>query len=169
MKTILIEPSNVTSIARMMNNLKPEWWSIEGALSQLNTGVGWYLSNDNDNEPIGWILCKELRNYKSLQIECMGIDNSGILEVNNKLTPLITECVNHCIMQELRNITFIIGSRGLSCHQRKLKSISEELKELKAIERPEFEWLMSLDFKPSGIYPNIYGQDYHGILLIKEI
>ncbi|WP_310831257.1 hypothetical protein [Paenibacillus pedocola] len=112
---------------------------------------------------------RELPEYRTLQIDTMGADEAGRLAVNHKLGGLIDQCLAYGAQQGYVNLSFIIGSRGLSCHGRELSLVSEELQKLHAQDRPEYVWLTQTGFRPSGIYPQIYGEYYHGILLIRTI
>jgi hypothetical protein len=67
------------------------------------------------------------------------------------------------------NLRFIIGSRGLSCHGRRLGRPWEELKEIHAIDREDYDWFLSMSYAPSGILPDIYGSGYHGVMLLKHV
>lgn len=47
--------------------------------------------------------------------------------------------------------------------------ISQKLKNITAINRKEYDWFLSMDYNPHGILPDIYGENYHGIVLIKRL
>ncbi|GMQ64667.1 hypothetical protein [Vallitalea maricola] len=168
MKIYEICNSNVENIAKLMAKIKPEFWSFEGALNQLSSGQGWYMGNDKYS-PDGWILCKEYRLYKVLEIECIGYSDDGKFDVSSSLNPLISHIEEWAMKNNLDKLRFIISSRGMSCHMRELDQIWKELRDLEAIDREEFNWYLDLGFKPSGIIPNSYGRGFHGIELILEI
>lgn len=77
---------------------------------------------------MGWLFCKNLRGYKTLEIECLGYDDNGEYKIGEELTVLVEESEKWAIENEYKNLRFTIGSRGMSCHGRKLKEIWEELK-----------------------------------------
>jgi len=64
---------------------------------------------------------------------------------------------------------FTIRSSGLSCHGKNLKKPWEELRDIQAVDREEYNWFLSMGYIPSGLLPNIYGEKYHGILLVKTL
>jgi hypothetical protein len=59
-----LSESNIPGVARLMTDIKPDWWDYEGAVSQLsdirNTtyNVGWLMGED-ERRPIGWLLFTE--------------------------------------------------------------------------------------------------------------
>ena len=159
---------NIEASAKLMSIIKPQFWDYDGALHQLSNGIGWVCSN-NGEKPCGWILTKEYKKYSSLEIECLGFDKDGIFTVDNNLEPLVKQTENWAKENGYRMIRFIIGSRGLSCHQKKINNAWETLRDLKAIDRDEFDWYFNMGFKPTGILPNTYGDGFHGIMLIKSL
>lgn len=158
---------NIKEIAKLMSTIKPEFWDYNGALCQLNKGIGWVV--EDNTEIKGWLLVKEYKKYSVLEIECLGYNEDGEFAVNANLNPLILKAQQWAQNNSYRMIRFVIGSRGLSCHQKKLGDIWKELKELRAIQREEFDWFLNLGFKPMGILPNTYGEGFHGIMLIKTL
>ena len=161
-----IESESIEDIARFMADIKSEWWDYEGALKQLKSGIGWYIEDD---KPLGWIFCKDLRGYKTLEIECLGYNKNGEYKIGEELTVLVEKCEKWANGRNYKNIRFIIGSRGMSCHKRSLGKIWEELKDIKPIDRKEYEWFIEMGFEPHGLLPDIYDKNYHGIILIKKI
>ena len=151
-----------------MVKLKPEWWNYGGAMAQLNSGEGWYLAN-GDDLPAGWLLAKSLDAYKTLEIESLGYDEGGRLKIGPELQPLVDHCMARAARQGYVNVRLIMGSRGLSCHARKLGQPWSELKTLRVIDRGEFERFISMGFEPWGLLPDIYGPGYHGVMLLKCI
>ena len=169
MKTIKIYEMNEGSISRvasLMARIKPEFWDEDGAAEQLRTGTGWYLG-ENEETPIGWVLCQDQALYKTGEIECLGFESNGALVIDENLLPLIEAAENWAKKKGYANMRFTIGSRGLSCHLKELGEIPEELKNIKGIDREEYNWFLSMGYKPCGILPNVYGELYHGIMLIK--
>jgi hypothetical protein len=165
---IVLDKSNIQDVANLMVKLKPEWWDLEGAVAQLSSGVGWYLQT-NRGEPMGWLLCKPYPLYKTVEIECLGYDDGGHFKIGPELEPLAEKCEQWAKERGNVNLRFIIGSRGLSCHDQALGKPWQELKELRVIDREEYHWFTSMEYIPSGILPDIYGPGYHGIMLIKRL
>lgn len=163
-----LDENNMHTVAAFMARIKPEWWDEQGAASQLSSGIGWYFG-DNENEPGGWVLCKDLRPYRTGEIECLGYDDSGSCKIGKALLPLIEAAETWAKDNGYAVMRFTIGSRGLSCHMRELGEPWLELRNLHSIDREEFDWFLSMGYVPSGVLPNIYGDSYHGILLVKTL
>ncbi|WDV48078.1 hypothetical protein PV797_10360 [Clostridiaceae bacterium M8S5] len=168
MEVYSINESNIDIVSNFMAEIKPEWWNFEGARNQLSSGIGWYYGSSKD-QPKGWILCKKLRHYKTLEIECLGYDDNGIYKIGNELQSLVKVLESFANSKDYALIRFTIGSIGLSCHNRPLDEPWMELKDIHAIEREEYDWFLSMGYVPSGMLPNIYGDNYHGILLVKQL
>lgn len=62
-----------------------------------------------------------------------------------------------------------LNGKDLSCHGRRLGRAWEELKEIHAIDREDYDRFISMGYAPSGILPDIYGSDYHGVMLLKRV
>ncbi len=161
-----INENNIEKVARFMSNIKSEWWDYEGALAQLKSGMGWFIG---EKKIEGWILCKNLRAYKTIEIECLGYNVNNKLKIGEELTTLVEKCEEWAKNKNYKNLRFIIGSSGMSCHKRALGKIWEELRDIKSVDNREYKWFISLGFEVNGILPNIYGDGNHGIILIKRI
>lgn len=72
-----LDEKSIPAVSEFMARIKPEFWDVEGAIKQLGSGIGWYFGAAKD-QPEGWILCKLLDGYKTLEIS-MGYLPSGIL------------------------------------------------------------------------------------------
>lgn len=168
MEIYKIDENNISIVSEFMARIKPEWWDFEGAKNQLSSGIGWYFGQ-SENQPKGWVLCKALDVYRTGEIECLGYDNGGEFKIGKELQPLIEASEKWARDKEFSIMRFTIGSRGLSCHLRILDKAWEELRDLHAIDREEYNWFLSMGYLPSGILPNIYGVNYHGILLVKQL
>jgi hypothetical protein len=163
----MLTPSNLQDVANLMTKLKPEWWNLEGAIAQLNAGTGWYL--ESNTKPVGWLLCKAYATYRTVEIECLGFDEQGCFKIGTELKPLVTHCEQWAQEQGAVNVRFVIGSRGLSCHGHAIEKPWEELRDLLALDRAEYDWFVSMGYVPSGILPDIYGTGYHGVILLKHV
>jgi len=168
MEIYKVNLENIDIVARFMAHVKPEWWDNKGAKQQLSEGIGWYFGKSKDM-PIGWILCKSYDCYKTGEIECLGFNNCGAFEIGKGLQPLIEKSEEWAKEQGFVIMRFTIGTRGLSCHGKTLRKPWEELRDLHVIDREEYNWFLSMGYEPSGILPNIYGEKYHGILLVKTL
>ena len=163
-----IDYDNISVVSKFMASIKPDWWDEEGAKKQLSGGIGWYYGIGED-KPNGWILCKAYNCYKTAEIESLGYNNCGIFQIGKGLQPIIEKSEEWAIEQGFVNMRFTIGSKGLSCHGKELRQPWKELKELYAIDCEEYNWFLSMGYIPSGVLPNIYGEKYHGILLVKNL
>jgi hypothetical protein len=168
MEIYKIDENNISIVAGFMARIKPEWWDIEGAKNQLSTGNGWFFA-DSEDHPKGWVLCKSLHLYKTGEIECLGYDNEGLFKIGKELQPLIEASEAWMRGKGFSIMRFTIGTRGLSCHHRELGKPWEELRDVHAVDREEYNWFLSMGYLPSGVLPNIYGDNYHGILLVKQL
>ncbi len=163
-----INEDKIDLVATFMSAHKPEWWDFEGAKEQLSGGRGWYFGSRVNNLD-GWLLCKVLDVYRIMEIECLGYYYEGEIQVRKELTPLIEHSEAWAKEQGFVLMRFTIGTRGLSCHQRELGQPWEELRDLHPVDREEYSWFLSMGYVPSGVLPNIYGDKYHGILLVKSL
>lgn len=84
MNIIELNKENAVNVANLMHQMKPEWWpTFDDAYGQLTNidesigTVGWFLSDDNGN-PVGWTLFRELKCYLSLELECSGFNDNGV-------------------------------------------------------------------------------------------
>ena len=168
MKIYKIDSENILIVSKFMANIKPEWWDIEGAMQQLSEGIGWYFGTSKD-DPKGWLLCKSYECYKTGEIECLGYDREGVFQIGEELQPLVEKSEQWARKEGFAIMKFTIGSRGLSCHEKNLDKPWQVLRDLHAIDREEYNWFLSMGYEPSGVLPNIYGEKYHGILLVKTL
>lgn len=168
MKIFKLSTENIPIVSKFMAAIKPEFWDEQGAISQLSSGIGWYFG-PSESQPKGWILCKHIEVYKTGEIECLGYDDDGEFKIGNELQPLVEAAEEWARHEGLAIIRFIIGSRGLSCHLRPLGIPWEELRDIHATNREEYDWFLSMGYLPYGVLPNIYGDNYHGIMLVKQL
>lgn len=168
-----IDESNITAVAKFMSTIKPDWWDFEGASQQLQDVsllaklVGWYMG-DNTN-PKGWILCAEYEGYSYLSIENLGYNEDGNFVMEQQLEPLLKHAEKYAKKKGCRNLKYIIGSTGTSCHGKSITNYATELKELKSNGRKHFDYFERYGFSPAGFIPNCYGENYHGIIMIKSL
>ena len=145
-----MEPSNVGAVAKLMSAIKPDWWDFEGANQQLqDVGllaklVGWYL--EKDGAPKGWLLCAEYAGYACLTIENLGYDENGAFVMEQQLEPLLQRAEQYARQRGLRNMRYIIGSTGMSCHGRPITDFAEELRTLRSLGRAHFDYFRSIGF-----------------------
>lgn len=168
-----IESSCVGSVAALMAGIKPDWWDFEGASEQLQdvqllaTLVGWYL--ESDGKPKGWILCAEFPGYSTMTIENLGFDDHGTFVMEEPLAPLLRQAEEYARQKGYRNLKYVIGSTGMSCHGHPITDFAEELRTLRSLGRAHFDFFHSIGFVPTGFVPDCYGENYHGIIMIKSL
>jgi len=130
--------------------------------------VGWYLGEDAES-PKGWLLCAEFPGYRYLSIENLGYDAGGTFVMEEPLEPLLRQAEEHAKEKGYRNLKYVIGSTGMSCHGRPLGDYAKELAELRSLGREHYDFFYGFGFRPAGFIPNCYGEDYHGIIMIKGL
>lgn len=168
-----INSSNATAVAELMAAIKPDWWDFEGASQQLQEVsvlaklVGWYMGEPT--APKGWILCAEYEGYSYLSIECLGYDDNGSFVMEQQLEPLLKQAEEHAREKGFRNLKYVIGSTEMSCHGRPIADYSDELRTLTSHGRAHFDYFTGYGFVPTGFIPNCYGENYHGIVMIKPL
>ena len=174
MNIFRIDESNISCVAGLMANIKPDWWDFEGAVDQLsdirNTAqnVGWLMGED-ENHPKGWLLCTEYPCYSCLSIECLGVDDEGRFAMEQQLEPLLIAAEQYARGKGHRIFKYMIGSRELSCDGRELGEYWRELRDLKSFRREHFDYFVQYGFKPAGFMPHCLGENYHCIIMIKEL
>ncbi len=95
MKVFELTKERVPAVAKLMCTIKPEWWDYDGAFGQLSDinecikTVGWYLGEDEVN-PKGWVFCRELVGYRTIELECSGFNDSGVLNWGMNWKNLLT-------------------------------------------------------------------------------
>lgn len=168
-----ITKQNIGAVAQFMAAIKPDWWDFEGAFGQLqDVGllaklVGWYM--EEDEKVRGWILCAEFEGYSYLSIENLGYDENGAYVMEQQTEPLLKQAEDYARKKGYRNLKYIIGSTGMSCHGRLITDYAEELKNLKSNGREHFDYFVHYGFSPAGFIPDCYGENYHGIVMIKSL
>ena len=98
MQIFELTKENAPLVAKFMAKIKPEWWDYDGAIGQLtdiNTvfgTVGQFIGKDKEHLK-GWMLCRELRCYNSIELECWEYDDNGVFSLEHKLKDLFdTAC-----------------------------------------------------------------------------
>lgn len=169
----IIDKRNIREVAEFMSFIKPDWWDFEGAYQQLQDAsllaklIGWCM--EEEGKIRGWILCAEFEGYSYLSIENLGYDENGTYVMEGQTEPLLRKAESYAKEKGYRNLKYVIGSTGMSCHGRGLMNFADELKNLRSNGREHFDYFTGYGFKPSGFIPNCYGKDYHGIIMIKSL
>lgn len=169
-----ITDENIPLVAKLMCSIKPEWWDYESAVGQLSNidetigSIGWFVG-ENENHPKGWIFCRELKGYKSLELECCGYDDNGTFALEHKLKELFDIAVVYAKSKGYLTFRTAMGSTQFSIHDRELGEIGEEILNLQSYGRVDYEWLLNYGFRVVGIQPHALGRNYHCILLTKDL
>ncbi|HEX2946002.1 MAG TPA: hypothetical protein VHT96_08595 [Clostridia bacterium] len=174
MEIFKLTDSNIPTVASFMCRIRPEWWDYNSAFGQLSNidetigTVGWFMGND-ENHPKGWVFCRELKGYRSIELECCGYDDNGTFALEHKLKELFDTVCNYAISKEYLTFRTAMGSTQFSIHNRELANISDEIRNLKSYGRIDYDWLLDYGFRVVGIQPNALGVNYHCILLTKDL
>lgn len=173
MKVFHLTESAVPYVAQLMCTIKPDWWDYHGAAQQLSDihkmikTIGWYLGDD-EQHPKGWILCRELVDYNTLEIECSGFDDNGIFKLEHKLGTLLDTAVEYAKSKKYLTLRNGISSFGFNIHGEKLENIPLAMQHLNC-DRIDYHWMLAYGFRVIGIQPNVYGKGVHLIMLAKEL
>ena len=168
-----LTPQAIPDLARMMSNLKPEWWDYEGAYGQLSNidesikTVGWYCTDESGN-PNGWILCRELLCYNALELECSGYNDNGVFKLEHKLTHLFEVAEEYAKSKGYLTFRSGISSQGFNIDGQDITDIPAAIANLQC-DRIDYLWYLDHNFRVIGIQPNAYAKGSHLILLGKDI
>lgn len=88
--------------------------------------------------------------YRTGEIECLGYDDNGIFKIGKELQSLVKASEEWAKSKGFSIMRFTIGSRGLSCHLRPLGKPWEELRDIHALDREEYDCFLSMGYLPSG-------------------
>ena len=174
MQIYRLNQNNTPAVARLMSELNPVFWDYSGVLEQLggveNTigTVGWFVG-DSEANPKGWVLCRELWSYRSIELECCGYDDGGIFSAEHKLNTLFDEICRYAVDKGFVSFRTAMGSQQFSIHGRELGDIANEISNLTPDGRIDYDWLIRYGFRVVGIQPNAYGDKFHCILLSKDL
>lgn len=174
MKVIKMNKENAKDVAKLMHKLKPEWWpgfdDAYGQLTNIDDSIGtagWYLADEN-NKPIGWALFRELKNYLSLELECSGFNDNGVFKLEHKLKDIFDTAQNYARSKGYTTLRTGMSSMGFNIDGKEIDNIPEAISSL-STERIDYYWLLDYGFKVIGIHPNVYGNNMHLILFVKQI
>ncbi len=174
MKVIKLNNENAVEVASLMNEIKPEWWpTFDNAYNQLTNiddsigTVGWYLADENGN-PIGWALFRELKCYLSLELECSGYNDNGIFKLEHKLQELFDKASEYAKSKRYTTSRTGMSSKDFNIDGEEINDIPSAIQSLKT-DRIDYYWLLNYGFKVIGIHPNAYGNQSHVILFAKQL
>ena len=120
-------PSNVGAVAKLMSAIKPTGGTLKARISSCRTWgywQSWWAGIwRKDGAPKGWLLCAEYAGYACLTIENLGYDENGVFVMEQQLEPLLQRAEQYARRKGLRNMRYIIGSTGMSCHGRPITDL----------------------------------------------
>ena len=86
--------------------------------------------------------------------------------MEQQLEPLLQRAEQYARQKGLRNMRYIIGSTGMSCHGHPITDFAEELRTLRSLGRAHFDYFRSIGFVPTGFLPQLLRKElprhYHG-------
>lgn len=174
MKVSALDHRNAKEVAELMHRIKPDWWpSAADAYGQLTDlsetigTIGWVLEDDS-GRPVGWTLFRELKGYLTLELECSGYDDHGVFKLEHKLKDLLDTAVAYAGAQGFTALRNGMSSVGFNIDGKPLEDIPEAMRSL-STERVDYHWMLDYGFRVVGIQPNVYRNNCHLILLVKEL
>ena len=174
MKVIELNRENAKPVARLMHQLKPEWWpAFEDAYGQLTNinesigTVGWYLADDI-GAPVGWALFRELKCYLSLELECSGFNDQGVFKLEHKLKDLFDQAGEYAKAKGYTTLRTGMSSANFNIDGVEITNIPQAMQTL-STDRIDYAWLLDYGFTVIGIHPNAYGNNSHLILFAKAL
>ena len=174
MKVSALDHRNAKEVAELMHRIKPDWWpSAADAYGQLTDlsetirTIGWVLEDDS-GRPVGWALFRELKGYLTLELECSGYDDHGVFKLEHKLKDLLDTAVAYARAQGFTALRNGMSSVGFNIDGKPLEDIPEAMRSL-STERVDYHWMLDYGFRVVGIQPNVYRNNCHLILLVKEL
>ena len=174
MKIHKLNENNIPNVAKLMSTIQPIFWNYNGAMKQLSgtkesiRTVGWFVGED-EGHPKGWVLCRELVLYKTIELECCGFDEGGVFLGEHKLESLFDTICEYARQKGFLSFKTTMGSQQFNIHKRELGNIDDEINNLEADNRIDYDWLLEYGFKVIGIQPNAYGDKFHCVMLSKDL
>jgi hypothetical protein len=136
MEIYMLNESNIPTVAKFMSTIQPVWWNYEGALGQLGNieetieTIGWFIG-ENEKQPKGWVLCRELKCYKAIELECCGYEDNGTFALEHKLGELFDVICEYAKGKGYLTFRSGMSSQQFNIHGRELGNIGEEINNLK--------------------------------------
>ena len=174
MNIVELNKENAVAVAKLMHEMKSEWWSTYeeayGQLTDINESIGtigWFLADENE-KPMGWTLFRELKCYLSLELECSGFNDNGVFKLEHKLKDLFDKAAEYAKTKGYTSLRTGMSSTNFNIDGVKITNIPETINSLET-DRIDYKWLLDYGFQVIGIHPNAYGNNSHLILFAKEL
>ena len=89
--------------------------------------------------------------------------------MEESLEPLLRQAEAYAMEKGYRDLRYVIGSTGMSCHGHPITDFADELRTFRSNGWAHFGFFQSQGFVPTGFIPNCYRMDHHGIIMIKQL
>ena len=109
-----------------------------------------------------------MKGYLTLELECSGYDDHGVFKLEHKLKDLLDTAVAYAGAQGFTALRNGMSSVGFNIDGKPLEDIPEAMRSL-STERVDYHWMLDYGFRVVGIQPNVYRNNCHLILLVKEL
>lgn len=107
--------------------------------------------------------------YSCAELNGWGMNDDGNFHTDEKMSILYDYAERYAKETDLRNIRTTMTSLEMSCHGKPLGDYAEELKSLSSCGRKHYAYLRSRGYQPAGFVPNCYGDNFHGIIMLKDL
>ena len=169
MQVFRLNRENAEAAGRLMTDIRPVWWpDFQDAYGQLTDieesieTVGWLLGED-EAHPKGWALCRELKCYSAIELECCGYDDNGIFKLEHKLGALFDVIADYGRAKGYAVFRTGMSTESFNIDGRPLDDIPKAMERLET-DRVDFHWLLNYGFRVIGIQPNAWENNRHLIL-----
>ena len=133
MNIVELNKENAVEVAKLMHEMKPDWWSTyEEAYGQLTDidesigTIGWFLTDEN-GKPVGWTLFRELKCYLSLELECSGFNDNGVFKLEHKLKDLFDKAAEYAKAKGYTSLRTGMSSMNFNIDGVKITNILETI------------------------------------------
>jgi len=173
MKTFQLKNENIPALANLMSTIKPDWWDYQVAMDylsktcQADDNISWFIGK-SEQDPKGFLICKDFIPYSCLSIENWGFDDNGHFVVGHQMEPLFNAAEEYARSSGRHILRLVISSTDVSCHGKPLGEYWEALRDLSS-NSDYYKFYIEYGFKPSGFLPNCYGKESHGVIMVKEL
>lgn len=169
-----MDRENARPVAALMTGIRSIWWpDFEDAYGQLTDirqsigTVGWVLGED-EAHPRGFALCRELKGYRAIELECCGYDDGGVFKLEHKLETLFDEIARYGRAKGYTTFRTGMSTEHFNIDGGEIEDIPGAIEAL-ATDRIDYHWLLDYGFRVIGIQPNAYGGNRHLILMAKAL
>ena len=161
-----LDINNAPIVAKMMERIKPDWWSFDSALMAITAPdiIGWYMG-ESFNTPMGFMHAKELKAYSCIELENFGFDDNGVFHTGDKLAILFDKVEQYALENDFRSVRVTITYHKEFSHSNTAINYADELSNIKSSNY----LLLNRNYRPAGFIPDCFGADYHGLMILKYL